>query len=244
MQRLAGALGDNAAEQRSGAAAIGPALSRLHDDGALENVTVAVGRAIHGDLAVGRIGIGNAQLIPIRAHRHRQHMMQRPALPAGIRREIGIFGKGLHQGLLGRRHLACGERDSVQQADDTLRHRAQIVQRIGLERDNSQRPAARIVRTFEIALQHQPSAADDNDRVHVPDTFFGNRLVQPCSEIVGKSRLGWFRRAKVEHRRRACADRSTHQCASGGRKYMSAAEIRLDHVVTPVFATQKVRTAR
>ena len=204
MQRLAGAFGDDAAEQRSGAAAIGPALARLHHDRTLQHIAIAIGRAIHRDLAVGRIGVGNAQLIPIRAHGHRQHVMQRPALPAGVGGEVGIFRKRLHQGLLGRRHLAGLERDPVQEPDDAFRHRAQIVQRVGLECDDAERLAARVIRTVKIALQHQPSAADDDDGVHVPDALVGDGLVEPRFEIAGKSGFGRLGDVPVEHRCRAC----------------------------------------
>ncbi len=114
MQGFARTLGDDASQKRGGATVVNPAFARLHHDRPAQDIAIAIGRPVHGDLAVGRIGIGNAQLIPIGAHRHRQDMMNSPAAAIGIGKELGVFGKRTHERLIRRRHPARGQRNPVQ----------------------------------------------------------------------------------------------------------------------------------
>src|SRR5579859_4789803 len=169
--------------------------------------------------------------------------MQRPALAVAIRGEIRIFGKGLHQRLLGRRHLVIPERNSVEEADDAPRHRAQVMQRIRLERDDPERCAARVVRTVKIAFQHQPPAADDDDGVHVPDALVGNGLAEPRLEIGGKSGFGRLRHVPIERCcRRTFSDRSDHENSSCGCQHPPAVEHCCGPIVT--FRPATTMTAR
>ena len=90
VQRLPGALGDQAAEQRGRAAAIGPLDAGLARDRPLEDVAIAVERELHGVLAVARIAIGNRQLVPGETERHAENVMDRQAIAAGLLREIRL----------------------------------------------------------------------------------------------------------------------------------------------------------
>ena len=52
-----------------------------------------------------------------------------------------------------------------------------------LERDLAEVAAARVVLGLEIALQHQPAVAHDDDAVQVPGALVGDELVEPRLEI-------------------------------------------------------------
>jgi hypothetical protein len=65
----------------------------------------------------------------------------------------------IDQRLARRRHPALRQRDAVEQADDPLRDRAQVVLDLGAEGDHAERLASALVRSVIIALEHQLAAA-------------------------------------------------------------------------------------
>ncbi len=80
------------------------------------------------------------------------------------------------------------------------------MKRVRLERNHSQRPAARVVLSVKIALQRQPSVAHDDDAVKIPDALLGNGLVEPRLQIVGEAGFSRRRGAPVERGSRTCPD--------------------------------------
>jgi hypothetical protein len=80
--------------------------------------------------------------------------MDRPPVAGGIG-EVGVFGERSKERRIRWRHFSVGERDAVEQADDALRRRSQIVQCIGFERDPAQRAASRVVFALEVTLERQ-----------------------------------------------------------------------------------------
>ena len=76
MQRLARSLRDHAPEQSRRAGTISPMRARCIDDVPLQNIAIAIRRIVHRGFTIARIGIDEATLVPIGAHRHRQHVLK------------------------------------------------------------------------------------------------------------------------------------------------------------------------
>ena len=76
------------------------------------------------------------------------------ALVPQIGREVGKFRKGFQQRMFRRRHLALGERQAIEQAEDALGRRTQVMQRVGTERDATDRVASDFVLARLVALEY------------------------------------------------------------------------------------------
>jgi hypothetical protein len=63
------------------------------DDVPLQNNSVAIRRVVHRGFAVARVRVGQAGLVPVGAHGHRQPMLDGKAITAFPACEIGIFEK-------------------------------------------------------------------------------------------------------------------------------------------------------
>src|SRR5215469_10209520 len=113
VQLLAGALGNQPAENRRSTAAIGPFYARLAYDRALENEAETIGRRLHCVLAVAQVAVGNGELVPLEAERHAEYVVHRQAIAAGLLREVSIIGELIVELSLGWRHIAVRERDPV-----------------------------------------------------------------------------------------------------------------------------------
>ena len=97
-------------------------------------------------------------------------MMDRDAVATRLAREIGILRKLVIEFCVGRRHLARGERNAIGEADNALRHRAQVVRHVGAEGHGTE-PAAtfRLVLATPIVFEHELAALAHEQRVQAVD---------------------------------------------------------------------------
>ena len=123
-ERAAGALGDQSAKERRGAAAIGPFRAGQVCDRAIEDEAKTVGCRLHRVLAVAKLAIRYRELIPFEPERHAHHMINRQPIAAGLVCEVGILGELVVKLRLGARHLAGRECNAIDQADHALEYRA------------------------------------------------------------------------------------------------------------------------
>ena len=107
MQRFARALGDKARQQSGRAAAVGPVRAGHIDNAPLQNVAIAIRRIVHRGLAVARIGTEQAALVPVRAHGHRQHMLDREPIAAFFVGEVAYSGNAEKSGASGGGTFPC-----------------------------------------------------------------------------------------------------------------------------------------
>ena len=116
--------------------------------------------------------------------------MDRQPVTAFLGGEIGVLGKCREERRFRRRDQALVQGDAVEQADDALGARTQIVERIGAERDAADRTnAARAILTLEVPLQHEPVVPENDEPMHIPDALFGDGLVEPRRKVGGKARV-------------------------------------------------------
>src|SRR6516165_7203358 len=133
IQRFARTLRDHAREQSGCAAAIGPVRAGRADDAPLQNIAIAIRCIVHRGFTVARIGIEQTALVPVGAHRHCQHMLNGEPVTAILVGEIGILRKSREERCFRWRHFPLLQRDPIQQTDDALRARAEIMYRLRLK---------------------------------------------------------------------------------------------------------------
>jgi hypothetical protein len=80
------------------------------------------------------------------------------------------------------------------------------MQRIGIERDLSQKAAPGIVLALEVALQHQTTVAHDDDTMEVPHAFFCDGLVEACLKIGCEAYFARRNRKPIGHGSRGRSD--------------------------------------
>jgi len=79
--------------------------------------------------------IDETALVPIGAHGHGQRVLDGELVAAFLASKVGIFGECRIQRRFRRRRLTLTQRYAVEQTDDALGARAQIMRRIRLEHD-------------------------------------------------------------------------------------------------------------
>ena len=238
-QRHAAALRAQMAQQGRRPAAVAPAFAGRGDDGLLQHVAVAVAAALHGDFAVARVGVRKV-LVPLQAHGHAQGMGDEDGAPALIGRQIAVGGKGLDQGSVQRGHLAFGQGQAVQQADDALADRAHIVQGVGVEGHLAQRLAPAFVLALEIALQRQPAVAHHDDGVQVRQFSALHALVQAFAQVFGQAGAGagaGGRGTALPHAGTGRAAQRRQGCARLQPSAPVGAKAVVCHVPLPCFAS-------
>ena len=139
MQRVSGALADQAAKERRGATAIGPFRAGRVCDRAIEDEAKTVRCRFHRILAIARVAIRYREFIPFEPEGHAQHMMNCQPIAAWLVCEVNMFGELVVKLCLGGRHLAGRERNTIDQAHDALGNRAQIVRHVGAKGDGAER---------------------------------------------------------------------------------------------------------
>ena len=114
-------------------------------------------------------------------------------LPLRIFGEVRILRELRQKRRLWRRHQPPVQGDAVQNADDALRHRAQIVQRLGLEGDMAERLPPVLVGPFVIALQHRLAGLQRQHRVQSPQQARAKSRIEPLADIAGESQAAQIR---------------------------------------------------
>jgi hypothetical protein len=155
---------------------------------------------------------------------------QAPALR--IAGKVCVSRELIDEGLIECRYLALAERDAIEQADDALGDRAQVVLDLGSEGDHAERLAAALIRPGIVALEDQLAVPDDDDGMQVGELAALHAVIEQRADvrreaggfwrdaqpIVGESQLRGLRGSSVEgcrHRKLRCYGR---QGCNGQRK--------------------------
>ena len=189
-QLLARPLGNQAPKNRRRGAAVGPFRAGLADDGQTEDEAEAVGRGLHGDLAVAQVvAVGNGELVPFEAECHVEHVSDGDFLPAGLVAEIGIFGELIVKLGVGRRHLSRGERHAIGQTYHALGHRTQVVQHLR-PKDDEVAGAARdvLVDALAVVLEQRRAGLRDQQPMQAAHRTVGFGLRQSLGYVFGDRR--------------------------------------------------------
>ena len=147
---------------------------------------------------------------------------QAPAL--GLGGEIRIFGEVIVQPLVRPRHLARGQRDPVEEADDALGHRAEVVQRPRPEGDAPEVLAPGDVRPLEVALGGDAPVADDQHAMHVAPA---GEAVDAPGEVGGEAEI--LRLARDPVTGRVCRPGAAQRERSGAEQKPAAGESEAIH---------------
>ena len=165
--------------------------ARCIDDVPLQNIAIVIRRIVHRGFTIARIGIDEATLVPIGAHRHRQHVLNGEAVAAIGVGEIGMFGERGKKRRFRRRHFRLLQRDAVEQTHDAFRAGTQIVHRVGREGDVAD-PAdgACVILAFQIAFQHQAVVVQHDEPMQIPDAFICDSFSSRSSRRAASS-MAW-----------------------------------------------------
>ena len=130
------------------------------------------------------------ELVPVGAHGHAEHVGDRDAVAARLLGEVGIFRELVVEPGFRRRHLAVGQRDAIEHADQALGHGAQIVQHRRAELDLAERHTPVLGLAFSIILEQQPAFARHQQRVEAGHPPIALQVSQARGEItVGRGGL-------------------------------------------------------
>ena len=120
-------------------------------------------------------------------------MLDAQLLPLRVSGELRILRELRQKRRLRRRHQPPVQGDAVEKADDALRHRAQIVQRLRLERDMAERLPPVLVGPVVIALQDRLAGLQRQNRVQSPQQARAKSRIEPLAEIAGESQAAQIR---------------------------------------------------
>jgi hypothetical protein len=101
--------------------------------------------------------------------------------------KVDVGRELIEEGLVERRRPAFGEGDAVEEADDAIRDRAEVVFDGGAEGNRAQRLSPAFVGAGVVALQQQAAVAGDEDRVQVREIALREGGIEALRQVGGEA---------------------------------------------------------